>query len=259
MKAMHLSQLDETTEELDLSEQVIQYHEWELLSNGLNLKKLDLSVTNVTDEQTHFVAQLTHLQDLDISDTSITDLSFLKGFDELEILDIIDNHISILPVKLPSLKHLHASCTDFTDLNSLDNAPNLHELYFEFGKFSDLTPLARQKNLIELDLYGCKNVIEIAPITDLQKLKRLCLSYIGHDNPDHLAALGNLISLEELSAGNTHTMETATQYMLDVVKAKRDAISKVGLFSESATPEDLNLPILESESNATTFSPGKFG
>ena len=101
----------------------------------VNLKKLVLSDTNVTDisflknlteleyltientnpEEYDKIGCCTKLKYLHISNTDITDLSFLKNLNELERLEIvgIDNaeDYSVL-LEMPSLKHIYMSPKD---------------------------------------------------------------------------------------------------------------------------------------------------
>ena len=230
MKITQLELLDETTEELDLSGQTIKDENWALLLKGSGLRKLDLSDTNLTDEQTHIIGKLKQLQALDISGTKVTDLAFLEGFDQLEEFDIVDITVSAIPVQLPALKSLCANGAEFTDLSSLNNTPNLQVLGLEYNDFSDLRAISQLQSLVELDLYGCKFVIDISPLNLLLSLRKLCLQNIGTSNADHLAELDNLIELEELSVDQE--MESAAKHMLDILREKRLSRSRSNFFLE---------------------------
>lgn len=106
----------------------------------------------------------------------ISDLSPLRGFVDLDYLDLDDNQITDLsPLKgLTNLMNLYLGNNKIKDLSPLKDLANLTILSFKDNQISDLSPL---KNLSRLVcLFSNNNQIsDLSPLKSLMSLKTVYL------------------------------------------------------------------------------------
>jgi len=131
-----------------------------------------------------------NISSLHLSGCKVRDLTPLRGL-PLTYLHIGNNPVTDLaPLReIPLLKSLWVSgspATDFTPLRGM----KLHSLALHNSQFSDLSLLAGMP-LKTLDLNGCKNVTDVAPLLEFPTLEQLTVPW-GARNIGLLRKLPNL-------------------------------------------------------------------
>jgi len=158
---------------------------------------------------------LDFIEDLDISDTNITDLDFLEQMINLKTLDISGTMIKDISVleNLSKLEVLIAHDAPIKYLWPLKNLINLKELRMERCSIISIHCLAKLKNLEYLNLYDNENIDTIDALSDLQKLKELCIKGTGIIYPEQLNVLCKLNNLKILSVH--YELEFMVDYIIN--------------------------------------------
>lgn len=168
----------------------------EPLSPLVNLRKLNLSRTNITDLTP--IRNLTELVELNVSHTQVQDLSPLKYSSNLVRLNVSTTQVNDLSVleKMTNLQYLNASAVPVSDFNPLSFAIGLNSLNLEASDIFDLSPLDSLNQLTELNVAKTK-VTDISPLKELKNLKSLDIDSTSIQN---LGPLSTVAGLQVLSA-----------------------------------------------------------
>jgi internalin A len=178
----------------------------ERLAGVKTLKRLDLSLTYVSDRGIEQLKQLDHLEDLNLYAAEfITDaaLAFLRGHRQLKTLnlrgtDVTDTSLAYI-AELPGLTALDISFTQITDvgLEHLASLPQLEELNLGGNKISGvgLHVLKLLPKLRKLSFYGVQ-----------RRNAGWCWAPVVTDG--ELDTLSLLAGLEDLNIGSGVTLGT---------------------------------------------------
>ena len=129
---------------------------WSLRTDAVAFSVLIMhfDYTRMTSEDIEVLKYCTDLQALDLGHQAITDISVIGEYlTDLRILIVADNKI--------------------TDLSPLANLPHLHYLEFFMNRVKDLTPLARCRELVDLNISYNPGLSDVTPLLDLPVLERL--------------------------------------------------------------------------------------
>ena len=159
------------------------------LAKLINLKRLNLCATGLTDNALGQLTSLKNLEDLDLTETEITDngLKYLKGMTKMKKLNLMHVQITgdglkyLAPMR--SLNELNLSCTTRSQIKlDADSLRHLSEL----------------KSLKTLDLGGNLLTSGLKHLQKLENLKTLGLRYnkISDDSIRFLLSLESLESLD---------------------------------------------------------------
>ncbi len=182
---------------------LITYEEMEDLGR---LKAINKGISDLTG-----LEFATNLGSLNIEDNQISDLSPLTGLKHLSNINVTRNDISDLSplASLPGLQWFSSwgnplsdlsplvglekidICGGKPDISTLEGARNLKELYLNFCRISDVSPLAKLTGLTRLGLPG-NSISDISPLAKLTHLKWLELARNQISDVSPLAALKNL-------------------------------------------------------------------
>ena len=180
---------------------------------------------------------LTNLIHLRLEHNQIRDLTPLAGMTQLRELRLWDNEIQDLSplAGLTHLEWLGLSNNQISDLTPLENLTQLRVLQVANNhKISDLSPLAKIKNLIHLVILS-NAVSDLSPLmalTDLEtliasynqitdisplvRLKQLTILWLSHNQVSNFKPLTRLFNLTELRvAQNPIADRTSLQVLLD--------------------------------------------
>ncbi|MCD6013264.1 MAG: hypothetical protein K0Q79_3126 [Flavipsychrobacter sp.] len=104
----------------------------------------------------HYLSMLTGLVDLHLVSNKISDLSFLIGFDNLEVLSLDDNLISDIDYisKLQNLSILYLTANKIENIDALVPCTELKVLDVTNNLIKDITVIVKIKNLSELVIYN---------------------------------------------------------------------------------------------------------
>ena len=112
-----------------------------------------------------------------------------RGIQSLEGLEYAKN-----------LKTLKVSMNSITDLTPIKDLTNLEFLEVFRNEISDLTPLKNLKNLEHLDIYNNKGIVNLEPISKLNKINFIDMHYCNRRSARvTFEDLGSLTNLEFLS------------------------------------------------------------
>ena len=189
------------------------------LSNLTQLKQLGLTGNRVQDLTP--LTNLTQLYYLGLGYNQIRDITPLKNLIYLDNLVLQHNQISdIRPLKgLVLLRLLYLDSNPLIDeLTGIEDLTALRQLQISDNPITDITPLTRLTQLIELSLHQCQ-ISDITPladmtqlralsaysnqITDITPLSRLTQLYelaVSECQISDISPLANLTQLEALSA-----------------------------------------------------------
>ena len=99
-----------------------------------------------------------------------------------------------------NLKTLKVSMNSINDLTPIKDLTNLEFLEVFRNEISDLTPLRNLKNLEHLDIYNNTGIVDVEPISKLEKIKFIDMHYCNRRTAKvNYEYLGNLTNLEYLS------------------------------------------------------------
>ncbi|WP_338660808.1 leucine-rich repeat domain-containing protein [Paraclostridium sordellii] len=99
-----------------------------------------------------------------------------------------------------NLKTLKVSMNSITDLTPIKDLTNLEFLEVFRNEISDLTPLRNLKNLEHLDIYNNKGIVNLEPISKLNKINFIDMHYCNRRSARvTFEDLGSLTNLEFLS------------------------------------------------------------
>lgn len=198
-------EVDWSVETLDFSKRII--NDIEEFKNSLkllpNLKKLDMSYTNLTNEQlgelrilfpniridwvvhmskwsvrTDAVAFSVLIYTYDYRRMTTEDIQVLKYCTELQALDLghqAIEDITVIGQYLPKLRVLILADNNIKDISPLANLKHLHYLELFMNNITDSTPLASCKELVDLNISFNYRFSDISGILNLPKLERLWL------------------------------------------------------------------------------------
>ncbi len=192
-------------EELNLSNKKIDDIEGLKKSLKLftNLKKVDLSNTNLSNEEldnlrklfpniridwvvhlgrwslrTDAVAFSVLITHFDYKRMTSEDIQVLKYCTELQALDVghqAIEDISVIGEYLPNLRVLILADNKIKDISSLSNLKHLHYLELFMNDITDVTPLASCTELVDLNICYNYHFSNVDGILNLPKLERLWL------------------------------------------------------------------------------------
>ena len=147
-------------------------------STSLDLSKsdLDLSNSDLTDEEARGLRFLSHLQHLSLTGTRVSDITPLSECKSLVHVNLDGTQVSdITPLaECKGLESLHLSGTQVSDISPLAECMSLESLYLSLTQVSDVSPLAECKSLALVNLYGTK-VSDISPLKDCIRLSTVVL------------------------------------------------------------------------------------
>lgn len=195
------------------------------LSHLKNLKKLDLSATNLKD--TSPLGSLTNLEMLFIgSNDHLNEVKGLESLTSLHHLDLAYNQIdSIEKINVnANLCSLNISGSEINKITHLERFPNLEKLNIEGSLVEKIEGLGALKNLKELFISG--RIKRIEGLENLTKLEVLDL----HDNQiskieglDHLTGL-KWLNLNENGIIKVENLDHLINLELLLLEANRDVI-----------------------------------
>jgi Leucine-rich repeat (LRR) protein len=159
-----------------LNNQELTDSELARLSEMKNLKILDLSGNNLVSLD-WCVADIETLEELILANNNIENISQIKRFPNVKILDISDNEITDLSSieKLSKLYLLRAGNNQIADITKLTNLNNLQWLYLEHNHIKDISPLGELSELTSLNLAG-NDISGLTPLYTLDNLVFLEIS-----------------------------------------------------------------------------------
>ncbi len=196
---------DSTIEELDLSRKTITDIEEFKKSLYLltHLKKLDMSYTNLTNEQlgelrTEFpnikITWVIHMSKWSLRTDAVAfsvlvytydyrrmttqDIQVLKYCTDLQALDLghqAIEDITVIGDYLPNLRVLILADNKIKDISPLAKLKHLHYLELFMNDITDSSPLASCKELVDLNISFNYRFCDISGILNLPKLERLWL------------------------------------------------------------------------------------
>lgn len=198
-------QVDSQIDTLDLSKKNIS--NLEEFKNSLlllgNLKKLDMSYTNLTNEQlgalreefpniridwvvrmskwscrTDAVAFSVLVYKYDYRRMTTEDIQVLKYCTELQALDLghqAIEDITVIGEYLPNLRVLILADNNIKDISPLANLKHLHYLELFMNDITDSSPLAECRELVDLNISFNYRFADISGIMDLPLLERAWL------------------------------------------------------------------------------------
>ena len=176
----------------------LELHDCHQVKEITALKGMPLTILSLWETTVSDISALKGmpLKQLFLDGTKVTDLSALKGM-SLEVLGLwsVNTVSDISPLRGMSLKTLNLGCTKVSDLSPLQGMP-LESLGLVAVPATDLRPLKgmvlsgflhltgsgitdisvlRGMPLQELTLDTCKNLNDLTPLSECQKLERLAL------------------------------------------------------------------------------------
>lgn len=170
---------------LDLNE----YLDFTLISGLINLKKLSISSTKISNFNK--INCLKKLTNLSLIEVYIEDLSPLKSLKNLQHLELYSNGISDISVLkyLKKLTYLTLRNNKIFDISSLESLKNIETLFLWNNQISNIDALSNLFNLIRLDL-GTNNISNLSPLYNLHNLSLLDIT---NNNISDLRPLEKLI------------------------------------------------------------------
>ncbi|UII21133.1 leucine-rich repeat domain-containing protein [Fulvivirga ligni] len=170
------------------------------IKNITQIDELDISgnkyITNIEP-----LSALNNLKRLDISKTNISDLKPIRNLTKLEELNVSNTQITTLEaLKYAStLKYLQAHHTPLTDISVVARLPKLQNFIINHTSVTDFSPLAGAKQLQVLDV-AKTSMMEMSSLSGLQALAEL---NVTATNIDNFGPIGSLPKLEILKADST--------------------------------------------------------
>ncbi|MEA4948747.1 MAG: leucine-rich repeat domain-containing protein [Petrimonas sp.] len=168
----------------------------QVLTNLTSLRKLDLSYLDYDFSNLKFLAKLVDLRELNLSVSNVSDIRVLSNLTELRELNLLETNVSDIRVlaNLSNLAKLNLSMTDVSDIRPLSNLTNLAELDISEMNVADIRAVSNLTNLTKLILCGT-SVIDLQAVSNLKNLEILCLESTGISD---LSPLEGLKKLKEL-------------------------------------------------------------
>lgn len=146
------------------------------IQNLINLKKLNLAYSNITDIADISLPQLEYL---DLSgNENINNYDNLRNFTNLKYLNLNNTNIDNLNflTTLKSISILLLKETLINDIYNLYHLENLKELYLDNTRIRDISPLQHLTNLESISLLGINDISTLQPLYTLKNLKKLDLT-----------------------------------------------------------------------------------
>lgn len=133
---------------------------------------------------------------LNLDACELDDISFLRPFNQLQILSLHQNQIFDLTSlkELNRLTHLELNNNRIIDITSLKELKSLTCLYLNRNKISNLAGLEKLNNLVLLDL-GRNKITELAILQKLKNLRFLDLSFNEINDLIELKEMKDLLNL----------------------------------------------------------------
>lgn len=153
------------------------------INNLSRLKRLNLMNTGV--ESLEPLRQNKLLQDLNLEFTPVTELAPIGNLKALRRLQLFNNNIedSQFLAYLTNLEDLEAINTNLGDTSFLKNSSKLQNLILRRSKISSLKPIAKLKNLRQLDLKDVElKDVEPISIVGFKKLTHFNVTNINGDD-----------------------------------------------------------------------------
>lgn len=195
-------------DELDLSDTKVDYNTVEkILPLFSNIKKMDLSNTNLTNEEcnsfrvkypnieTNWVVHMGRwslrtdatafsvlIKYFDYVRMTSEDIQVLKYCTKLKALDLghqAITDISVIGDYLPDLRILILADNQITDITPISKLKHLHYLELFINPISDISPLKENTDLVDLNLANLNKVTDVTPLLNLPKLERLWINNTG--------------------------------------------------------------------------------
>lgn len=261
-------QYDSTIDTLDLSKKKVD--NLEEFSNSLklltNLKKLDMSYTNLTNEQlgdlrtkfpsvridwvvhmskwslrTDAVAFSVLVYKYDYRRMTTEDIQVLKYCTELQALDLGHQEIQDITVigeYLPNLRVLILADNKIKDISPLANLKHLHYLELFMNDITDSSPLASCRELVDLNISFNYRFSDISGIMDLPLLERAWLisDRISADSYNQFRNRYPNVTLVTTGNGSTNSgWRTHERYYKMIDMFKNNYISDVFLQYDNKT------------------------
>jgi Leucine-rich repeat (LRR) protein len=250
------------TEELDFSKRKINNIEEFKMSLRLlpNLKKLDMSYTNLSNEQlgqlrvqfpntridwvihmskwscrTDAVAFSVLVYTYDYRRMTTQDIQVLKYCTELQALDLghqAIEDITVIGDYLPNLRVLILADNRIKDISPLAKLKHLHYLELFMNDITDSTPLAECKELVDLNISFNYRFSNINGILNLPKLERLWLisDSISADSYNLIRRTYPNVILVTTGSGSTNSgWRTHERYYAMIDMYRKNYISDVFL------------------------------
>lgn len=261
-------QYDSTIDTLDLSKKKVD--NLEEFSNSLklltNLRKLDMSYTNLTNEQlgdlrtkfpsvridwvvhmskwslrTDAVAFSVLVYKYDYRRMTTEDIQVLKYCTELQALDLGHQEIQDITVigeYLPNLRVLILADNKIKDISPLANLKHLHYLELFMNDITDSSPLASCRELVDLNISFNYRFSDISGIMDLPLLERAWLisDRISADSYNKFRNRYPNVTLVTTGNGSTNSgWRTHERYYKMIDMFKNNYISDVFLQYDNKT------------------------
>jgi Leucine-rich repeat (LRR) protein len=135
--------------------------------------------------------------EMEVINMTLKDLSFLKNFPNLEILNLSFNNLTSLDTmpELPNLTKLNLSYNFLQDITQLKNQYNLRELYLHYNPLIDISPI---KSLSELEILQAELIMvkDFNILDELKNLKYIALS--KHTKYENLLKKINVFSDKDI-------------------------------------------------------------
>ena len=135
--------------------------------------------------------------EMEVINMTLKDLSFLKNFPNLEILNLSFNNLTNLETmpEMPKLTKLNLSYNFLQDITQLKNQYSLKELYLHYNPLTDISPI---KSLPELEILEAELIMvkDFNILDELKNLKYVALS--KHTKYENLLKKINVFSDKDI-------------------------------------------------------------
>jgi uncharacterized repeat protein (TIGR02543 family) len=222
-----------------------------------NIRDLNLADNGITDLEKINFKSLTNIPlsvlNLDnnymIADDStilkLTDISDVGKLDTLEELYLEKN--SILDIsslyKLYNLKVLDLRANQITNIDALRNMAGLKKLNLRENSIRDISVLSKLRELSYLNIHSNPDIISIAPLSDLKKLRTLIMSNVAIAGKEIklLSDLTDLKKLEMEHCSVSHMSQFASFIKLEELDLRNNSINDISGLSGMNSLKTLDL------------------
>jgi hypothetical protein len=207
-----------------------------------DLRRLDLSDMDLTDDELTPLRYMTELRILDLSDNQVSDFSAVAGLTDLAQLYVFRNRVSdIGPLSgLTNLTHLGLSSNQISDLTPLSGLTNMSIIYLQNNPIRDLTPLAGMLDLVQLAA-SSNQISDITPLSGLTRMTRLFLSGTQIRDITPLSGMTELIELHLVSNQISDLTPLSSLTKLSRLHLANNQISDISPLSNLTNLTELDL------------------
>lgn len=151
------------------------------------------------------IEDFTNLEELNLSGNAITNMDTVPQLLNLVSLNMSGNDLNtnedVLNTisSLTNLRTLNLANTKLNNLNALSNLNKLVNLILSGNQINDFSPIIGFVTINKLDISNNSSFVTLGPITSLQELKELNISYTGLTSLD---GIDSFLQLEKLYASN---------------------------------------------------------